>query len=114
MTDKNDHGSVRPYGFRVPRYATNFAFILEVDSTHARHHALCTNISEEGLAAELNFRLAPGTQVTVWFPALGSDVPLRIQASVEYYRDKLHGLNFIYSSSQERMRVQALIQSVRN
>ena len=42
----------------------------------------------------------------------GGTVPLQIQGSVEYSQDRRCGLNFLYSSAEERKQVQTFIQSM--
>jgi hypothetical protein len=104
---------VRPFGFRAPRYATNFSFSLELAFSKERLPALCVNISEDGLAAELDQDLAPKAQVRLWLLFPGSGVPLRLQASVEYRNEHQHGFVFRYSSQEEQEQVQAFIQTIR-
>lgn len=114
MTDEQGPVNIRPFGFRAPRYATNFAFSLELAGSRERLQAFCINISEDGLAAELLEELTPKTQVTLWLPFPGSAVPLRIPASVEYRQDKQCGFTFLYSAAEEQEQVQAFIQSIRS
>jgi hypothetical protein len=104
--------SVRRFGFRAPRVSTNFSFSLEVIATGERYDAVCTDISEDGLAAELRPQLAPSTQVRMRMLLPGATLPLLIQASVEYSQDRRCGLNFLYSNLEERKQVQAFIQSI--
>jgi hypothetical protein len=106
-------GAVRAFGFRAPRFHTNFNFTLEVKATRERHEALCTDISEDGLAAELLLKLPPKTEVTMWLLFPGGVLPLQIQASVEYRRERRHGFNFLYSTMDERAQVKTFIQSIR-
>ena len=104
---------VRAFGFRSPRFKTNFNFSLEINSTRERHEALCTNISEDGLAAELLLKIPPKTEVTLWLLFPGGVAPVQIQASVEYRRERLHGFNFLYATMDERTQVKAFIQLIR-
>ncbi len=113
MPDERNPVNVRPFGFRAPRYATNFAFSLEVPGSRERLQAFCINISEDGLAAELMEELTPKTQVTLWLLFPGSGVPLRIHAAIEYRQDKQYGFTFLYSAAEEQEQVQAFIQSIR-
>jgi hypothetical protein len=110
-TDEN-FGSVRPFGFRAPRIATNFSFLLEVSATAERYEAVCTDISEDGLAAELDGQLAPKSQVIMRMLLPGDTLPLQIGGSVENSQDGRCGVNFVYASPEERKRVQAFIQSL--
>ncbi len=109
-TDEN-FGSVRSFAFRAPRIATNFSFLLEVIATGERYEAICTDISEDGLAAEVH-GLAPKTQVIMRILVPGNTLPLQIQGSVENSKDERCGINFLYSSPEERKRVQVFIQSI--
>lgn len=105
---------VRAFGFRTPRFKTNFNFSLEINATHERHEALCINISEDGLAAELLLKMTPKTEVTMWLLFPGGVTPVQIQASVEYRRERLHGFNFLYSTMDERTQVKEFIQFIRS
>jgi hypothetical protein len=113
VTDEPNPVDIRPFGFRAPRFPTSFSFSVELTSSRERVQALCVNISEDGLAAELLQKLAPKTPVTLWLLFPAGTVPLRLQASVEYRQDKQHGFVFRYSSAQQQEQVQAFIQSIR-
>ena len=104
--------SVRRFGFRAPRVSTNFSFSLEVIATGGRYDAVCTDISEDGLAAELLQPLPPCTQVRMRMLLPGGTLPLLIPGSVEYTQDRRCGLNFLYSNPEESKQVQAFIQSI--
>jgi PilZ domain len=104
--------SVRPFGFRAPRISANFSFSVEVTATGERYEAVCTDISEEGLAADLLQPLAPKAKVTIRMLLPGATAPLHIPGSVEYSQDGRCGLNFLYSSSEERRQVQLFMQSI--
>jgi hypothetical protein len=110
---KNDEssGSVRSFGFRAPRVATNFSFFLEVVATGERHEALCTDISEDGLAAELHEPIAPKTEVTVRMLLPGGTTLLQVQGSIEYSEECRCGVNFLNLSAEERKQIQLFVQS---
>jgi len=113
---KNDDTAaarVRAFGFRAPRFKTNFDVSLEITATRERHEALCTNLSEDGLAAELLLKLPTKTEVTMWLLFPGGITPVQIKAVVEYRRERLHGFNFLYSTMDEREQVKAFIQMIR-
>ncbi|MGA9811429.1 MAG: PilZ domain-containing protein [Terriglobales bacterium] len=112
MTSDENPVSVRPFGFRSPRISTNFSFFVEVAATGERYEAVCTDISEDGLAADLLQPLAPKTTVTIRMLLPGGTAPLHIPGSVEYSLDGRCGLNFLYSSSEDRRQVQLFIQSI--
>ncbi len=112
MKSNENSVSVRPFGFRAPRVPANFSFFLEVIATGERYEAICTDISEDGLAAELLQPLDPKTQVAIRMLLPGGTAPLQIPGSVEYSQEGRCGLNFLYSSPAERREVQLFIQSI--
>lgn len=112
MKSEENFGSVRPFGFRAPRVAAKFSVFLQVIATGQRYEAQCTDISEEGLAAELIETLAPASQVVMRMLLPGGTAPLQIHGSVEYCRDSRCGMNFLYSSAEQRKEVQRFIQSI--
>ena len=111
MNSDENSVSVRPFGYRAPRISTSFSFSIEVMSTGARYDALCSDISEDGLAAEVPQPLAPQTEATMRMLLPGGTVLLHIPGSVEYCQDGRCGLTFLYSSPQERRQIQMFIQS---
>ncbi len=112
MKSDENSVSVRPFGFRAPRVPANFSFSLQVIATGERYEAICTDISEDGLAAELLQPLEPKTRVTIRMLLPGGTAPLQVPGSVEYSQDGRCGLNFLYSSPAERREVQLFIQSI--
>jgi hypothetical protein len=112
MKDDTNFRSVRPFGFRAPRVATNFSFFLEVPATAMRYEAVCTDISEDGLAAELLETLDPKTLVKMRFLLPGATTPLHVQGQIEYSQDQRCGITFLYSSPEEQEQVQIFVQSI--
>lgn len=112
MTRDDNFASVRPFGFRAPRVSTNFSFLVEVPSTGKQLQAVCTDISEDGLAAELPEPLDPKTNLIIRMLLPGGTVPLQIPGSVEYSQDRRCGLTFLYSSPEERDQVRIFVQSI--
>ncbi len=55
---------------------------------------MCTDISEDGLAAELPKPLAVKTQVTMRMLLPGGIRPLQLEGQVEYSQDRRCGLDF--------------------
>lgn len=104
--------SARSFGFRAPRVSTNFSFSVEIVGKDERYEALCTDISEDGLAAELVKPLAPGSQVLMRMLLPGGTVPLHIPGNVEYSQDRRCGLTFNYSSPEERRQIRLFIKSM--
>lgn len=112
MNSDDNPISVRPFGFRAPRVPANFSFSLEVVATGERYEAVCTDISKDGLAADLPQPLAPKTTVTIRMLLPGGIAPLQIPGSVEYSREGHCGVNFLDSSSEDRRQIQQFIQSI--
>jgi PilZ domain len=111
MKSDENAGSVRSFGFRAPRVSANFNFFLEVMATGERCEAMCTDISEDGLAAELPEPIAPKTEVTISMLLPGATTLLQIQGSVEYSRECRCGVNFHNLSAEERKQIQLFVQS---
>ena len=109
-SDKNAD-SVRPFGFRAPRVATNFSFFLEMPATGERYEARCTDISEDGLAAELHQPIEPKTEVTIMMLLPGGTTLLQVRGSVEYNQECRCGVNFLNLSAEDREQIRVFIQS---
>jgi hypothetical protein len=112
MNSDENFSSVRAFGFRAPRISTNFSFSVEVLATGERYDAVCTDISEDGLAADLLQRLAPKTEVALRMLLPGGTAPLNIAGSIEYSQDGRCGLTFRYSSPEDRRQIQLFVQSM--
>ena len=85
---------------------------MEVKSTGKRYEAVCTNISEDGLAAELFETVDPKTEVTVRMLLPDGAVPLEIRGRVEYSEEGRCGVNFLDLSAEEREQVGQFVQSI--
>jgi PilZ domain-containing protein len=111
---KSDQNPISPrsFGFRAPRVSTNFSFFVEIVATGERYEALCTDISENGLAAELAKPLAPKSQVLIQMLLPGGTGPLHIPGNVEYSQERRCGITFTYSSPEDRRQIQLFIQSM--
>jgi c-di-GMP-binding flagellar brake protein YcgR len=112
MNSDQNAGAVRSFGFRAPRVSTNFGFFLEVTATGDRCEARCTDISEDGLAAELSEPIARKTEVTIRMLLPGDQTLLQIRGSVEYCQECRCGVNFLDLSAEERKQVQQFVQSI--
>jgi hypothetical protein len=112
MKSDENGGVVRSFGFRAPRVSTNFAFFLEVTATGERYEAICTDISEDGLAAELHEPVAPKTEVTVRMLLPGGTTLLQIRGCVEYNQERRCGVNFLNLSDDERTQVQQFVRLI--
>lgn len=109
-SDKNA-GPVRAFGFRAPRVSANFSFLLEVMGTGERYEARCTDISEDGIAAELPEPIPRNTEVTIRMLLPGATTLLQLQGSVEYSQESRCGVNFLNLSPEERKQIQLFVQS---
>ena len=107
------NSQVRGFGFRAPRFPVNFNFSFQVGPVGAPQEATCTDISEDGLAAELLQSLSPKTEVTLLLLFPGSTAPVRIKACVGYQEERRNGFTFLYGSTEERAQVKAYVQSVK-
>jgi hypothetical protein len=112
MKSDENAGSVRSFGFRAPRVSTNFSFFLDVTAAGTRYEATCTDISEDGLAAELREPIAPQTQVTVMVLLPGSTTLLQVRGSVEYCQECRCGVNFLDLSAEDREQIRLFVQSI--
>jgi c-di-GMP-binding flagellar brake protein YcgR len=112
MKDDANFGSVRSFGFRAPRVSTNFSFLLEVPATGKQYDAVCTDLSEEGLAAELPEPVPAGTQVVARLLLPGSTRPVRIKGTVEHNQDQRCGVTFSDLSEDEQEQIQSFIRSL--
>ena len=112
MKSDRNAGLVRAFGFRAPRVSANFSFFLEVMATGERYEAMCTDISEDGLAAELPVPIAPKTEVTISMLLPGATTLLQVQGDIEYSQECRCGVNFHNLSPEERKQIQLLVQSL--
>jgi c-di-GMP-binding flagellar brake protein YcgR len=112
MKSDENPGLVRPFGFRAPRVPANFGFFLEVTTTGQRYEAICTDISEEGLAAEIAESIAAETEVTMRMLLPGSTTILQIRGIVEYTQAGRCGLNFLDLSTEDQAQIQQFVQSI--
>jgi c-di-GMP-binding flagellar brake protein YcgR len=112
MKDDANFGSVRSFGFRAPRISTNFSFLLEVPATGNQYDAVCTDLSEEGMAAELPEPVPAGTQVVARLLLPGSTRTLRINGVIEHSQDQRCGVTFSDLSGDEQEQIQTFIRSM--
>jgi len=107
--------SIYNFGYRVPRFRTDFHLLLQ---TEDRHPGLldgrCTDISEDGLGAQLRIPLDVGSSVTLIFTLPGASTSLRVAARVINQQRDFHGFAFLFSSQKERDYVHAYVESLRS
>ncbi len=98
MTD-----NIYNYGYRTPRFPVDFRLLLQTDDGLPRLlDARCTNLSEDGLALELDESLELDAKVTLILTLPGKSTSMRIAASVTNRRQDGYGLAFIFFSQAER------------
>jgi c-di-GMP-binding flagellar brake protein YcgR len=112
MKSDENAGLVRAFGFRAPRVPANFGFFLEVTATGQRYEAICTDISEDGLAAESAEPIPAETEITISMLLPGGTTVLQIRAIVEYSQEGRCGLNFLDLSPEDQAQIQQFVQSI--
>jgi hypothetical protein len=112
MKDDANFDSVRSFGFRAPRISTNFSFLLEVPSSGKHYNAVCTDLSDEGLAAEMPEPIPEGTEVIARLLFPGSTQPIQIKGSIEHSQDQRCGVTFADLSGDELGQLQSFIRSM--
>ncbi|MGO8794590.1 MAG: PilZ domain-containing protein [Candidatus Sulfotelmatobacter sp.] len=109
MTDK-----IYNYGYRSPRFRSDFRFLLQ---TGGRSPALlngrCTDLSEDGLAAEIDALLEVGEQVLLIATLPGTSSSIRISARVTNRQISSYGFAFIFTSQNQRSLMHEYIESRR-
>ncbi len=98
MTEK-----IYDYGYRTPRFPADFRLLVQTDDRlPALLDARCSNLSEDGLAAEIVGGLEIGVKVTLILSLPGNPTSMRIAARVTNRNDDGYGFAFIFSSQKER------------
>jgi hypothetical protein len=101
------------FGYRTPRFPTDFHFLLQTAGPEPRLlDARCLDISEEGLAAQLAEQLGVGSVVTLILTFPGNATTWRISAKVCNRRDIDHGFAFVFSSQGERDDIRRYVASL--
>ena len=121
LLDEITHGEQSPladkiynFGYRVPRFATDFDLLLQTDSRlPGLLGAHCSNLSEEGFAADVDEDLEIGTSVTAILTLPGTAVSLRIAAMVTNRHLGGYGFAFIFSSQNDRSYLRAYLAARR-
>jgi hypothetical protein len=87
------------YGYRVPRFRADFRLLLQTTGPNpVLLDARCTDLSENGLAAEINASLEIGAMVTLILTLPGNSTSMRISAKVTNCRVGSYGFAFVFSS----------------
>lgn len=108
------HQEVYSFGYRKPRFRTNFRVLLQVSGFPPKLiDALCIDISEDGIAAEVIEDLALGTRLTVVMTPPESSVSVRVSAKVVNRNDHHYGFTFHFSSATEREELRGYLASIR-
>jgi len=107
--------SIYSFGYRVPRFRTDFHLLLQAeDRQQALLDGRCTDISEDGLGAQVRASLEVGSTVTLILTLPGSTTSLRVAARVTNRKGEFHGFAFVFSSQRERDYVQKYVESLRS
>jgi hypothetical protein len=105
LTDK-----IYNYGYRTPRVPANFRLSLQTgDRLPTLLDARCSNLSEDGLAAEIEKPLEIGAKVTLIFTLPDNSTSIRIAARVIHHYPGGYGFAFIFSSENERNYIRAYL-----
>lgn len=108
------HQEVYSFGYRKPRFRTNFRVLLQVSGFPPKLiDALCIDISEDGIAAEVIEELAIGTKVIVVMTPPQSSVSVRVAAKVVNKNEHHYGFTFHFSSAAERETLRGYLASIR-
>jgi hypothetical protein len=102
------------YGYRTPRFPADFSFLLQTDDRLPKLlEAHCSDISEEGLAAETNAHLEVDARVTLILTLPGNVSSIRIAGKVINRREGGYGFAFVFSCQKERDHVCDYLESLR-
>ena len=98
VTDK-----IYDYGYRARRFPADFRLFLQTDDrSRPLLDARCTDLSEDGLAAETNASLDIGARVSLILTLPGTTTSMRICATVTNRQIVSYGFAFVFSSPSER------------
>ena len=110
MTD-----NVYDFGYRAPRFRADFRLFLQIDNLHSTLlDARCTDLSEDGLAAESRASLEIGAVVTLILTLPGTSISRRIAARVSNRKVNGYGFTFIFSSHHEQSYMHEYLESQRS
>jgi Tfp pilus assembly protein PilZ len=106
--------TISNYGYRTPRFRADFRLLMQIDDRHpALLDAQCTDLSEEGLAADTKASLEIGVQVTLILALPGTSTPMRVSAKVIHRQSKGYGFAFVFSSADQRRHMSEYLESRR-
>jgi Tfp pilus assembly protein PilZ len=104
--------NIYDYGYRAPRLSADFRLLLQTrDRNPALLDARCTDLSEDGLAAEVNVALQIGESVNLVVTLPGTPASMRIAARVANRQLGGYGFAFIFSSPNERSYIREYLES---
>ena len=89
----------KEYCYRTPRFRGGFAVQVSVDRISI--DAVCTDLSEHGLGANLKQNLSVGTRVELLFQLPSVTTIFRVPASVTHRKGSHHGFAFLGSPLPE-------------
>jgi PilZ domain len=102
------------FGYRTPRFRTDFHFLLQTDGPEPRLlDARCLDISEEGIAAQIAEHLRIGAVATLIITFPGSTTTSRVAARVCNRQDEDHGFLFLFSAQSQREDVHKFVARLR-
>jgi hypothetical protein len=106
---------VHDFGYRAPRFRADFRLFLQTDNLHsALLDARCTDISEDGLAAETRASLDVGAVVTLLLTLPGTSISRKIAARVTNRKVNGYGFAFIFSSHHEHSYMHEYLEAQRS
>ena len=109
MTD-----AIHNYGYRTPRFQVDFRLMLQTDDRLPQLlDAHCSDLSEDGLAAEINESLEIGARVILIFSLPGGSTSIKIAAKVINRQGDGYGFAFIFSSPNERDYISDYLEALR-
>ena len=112
--ESKTHNEVYSFGYRKPRFRTNFRVLLQLNGYPPKLvDALCIDVSEDGLAAEVVEDLALGTQVTVVMTPPESSISVSVAAKVVNRSEHHYGFIFHFASPVEKESLRNYLASIR-
>lgn len=92
---------IRDFEYRVPRFPTDFHFLLQTEVAPGVIHARCYEISEYGLAAWVSEALTIHTRVVLILGLAGDAETTMLPAIVTRRQGSDHVFAFLFPSTNE-------------